>query len=165
MKRSPADETEIVWIEKETQRILKSNKQIEREPRRERTILIRVIDRKRVGSHRTGIADHGELDSAVRAAIAQSRSREPLPGLLHFSADDTPLPTDRHSLWDPRIETFGERELEKVMAPWLERRSTIKMELSKARIAVCNSRGLRRRARVTAASMDVRISRTPGAGH
>ena len=164
IERSPADETEIVWIEKLSDRAQNKNKQVEITARRERTILIRVIDRKRVGSHRTGIAEPGELDSAVRAAIAQSRSRETLPGLLHFSADDSPLRTGEDRLWDQEIANLRSRKVEAMFDPWLRRRGTIRLDWAKAQVAVFNSRGIRRQTAVTAANIEARVSRAPGTG-
>ena len=162
--RSPADETEIVWIEKQSSRAQNSNRQIEIEDRCERTILIRVIDRKRVGSHRTGIGDPSELDSAVRAAIAQSRSRDPLPGLLHFSADDSPLPSDRGHLWDPVVAGLKRRQVEALFDSSIKGRASARFNWVKARIAVFNNRGIRRITGVTSVGLDSLISQAPGAG-
>ncbi len=162
--RSPADETEIVWIEKQSNRARNRNRKIEIEGRCERTILIRVIDRKRVGSHRTGIGEPSELDSAVRAAIAQSRSRAPLPGLLHFSADDSPLPSDRGRLWDPVVAGLQRRQVEALFDPWLKGRTSDRLDWVKARIAVFNNRGIRRTTGVTSVGLDSRTSGAPGGG-
>ncbi len=106
---SPADETEIVWLEKRRGKSRKRNRQIEGRLNHERTIMVRVIDRRRVGSHRTGFGEIGELENAIRLAIAQSRSREPLPGLLHVPADESPLP-EIGGLWDPQIAQLNRSE-------------------------------------------------------
>ncbi len=162
--RSPADETEIVWIEKQSNRAQNRKRQIEIEGRSERTILVRVIDRKRVGSHRTGIGEPSELDSAVRAAIAQSRSRDPLPGLLHFSADDSPIASDRGHLWDPAIAGLERRQVEALFDSWKQGRASSRLDWVKARIAVLNNRGIRRTTGVTSVGLETRISPGPGAG-
>ena len=119
---------------------------------------------KRVGSHRTATPDIGELDSAVRAAIAQSRSREQLPGLLHFSADDTPSPRGGNRYWDPRIAALKSKKVAALFAPWLSRGTTVQFEWSKGHVAVFNSRGIRRSASVTAANIETLVSRRPGGG-
>ena len=118
LRRSTADETEIVWLETQGGAAENHNRQIETRSHRERTLLVRVIDRRRVGSHRTGSATVGELDAAVRSAIAQSRSREPLPGMLHLPVDESPLaPLD--NLWDPGIAELDADRLKSIYEPWL----------------------------------------------
>jgi len=164
IKSSPADETEIVWIERLSSRVVGRDRQLQEDDLNDRTILIRVVDRKRVGSHRTSTSNPAELDGAVRAAIAQSRSRQPLPGLLHFSADDSPLKCERRRLWDPQIAELDHRQVAAMFEPWLAHRGTTCLEWTQARVAVINSRGVRRQAEVTSAAVETRTSRSPGAG-
>lgn len=78
---SPADETEIAWIEvrrnrEETARRRRDDP--EAAERRERTILVRVVERGRTGTFRTGSADPGDLEAAVREALAQARLNPPV---------------------------------------------------------------------------------------
>src|SRR5262245_15132988 len=88
---SPADETEIAWIEvrrnrEETSRRRREGNQAahaahgshdahgsDLAERRERTILVRVVERGRTGTFRTGSADPSDLEAAVREALAQAR--------------------------------------------------------------------------------------------
>ena len=160
---SPADETEIVWLERRHGRSRKRNKQIESRLKHERTIMVRVIDRRRVGSHRTGFGEVGELENSIRAAIAQSRSREPLPGLLHVPADETALP-EIAKPWDPQIARLNPKRAQRLLEPWAERRGTLDLHWTAARIAVFNTRGIRRQTAVTAAGLEARIGRRPGGG-
>jgi len=163
LRHSPADETEIVWLERRRGKSRKRNRQIETRLTPERTIMVRVFDRRRVGSHRTGFGEVGELENSIRMAIAQSRSRDPLPGLLHVPADDTPTP-EIEGLWDPQIARLNRRRAERLLQPWVENRGTLDLHWTAARIAVFNSRGVRRQAAVTASGLEIRISRRPGAG-
>ncbi len=160
---SPADETEIVWLEKRRGKSGKRNRQIESRLSRERTIMVRVIDRRRVGSHRTGFGEIGELENSIRMAIAQSRSREPLRGLLHLPADETPTPKIE-GLWDPQIAQLDPKRAERLIQPWAKSRGTLDLQWTAAHIAVFNTRGVRRQAAVTAASVEARIGRRPGGG-
>ncbi len=88
LERSPADETELVWLEARHAGARFARRRPEIEERRENTVLVRVIDRGRVGSHRTGATGPGDLDNAIRAAVAQSRAREPVRGLPHLPPDE-----------------------------------------------------------------------------
>jgi predicted Zn-dependent protease len=163
LQRSTADETEIVWLETQGGAAENHNRQIETRSHRERTLLVRVIDRRRVGSHRTGSATVGELDAAVRSAIAQSRSREPLPGMLHLPVDESPLaPLD--NLWDPGIAELDADRLKSIYEPWLGQRGVVQFEWKACRITVFNSRGVRRQTQVTAANVQARVGRRPGGG-
>jgi predicted Zn-dependent protease len=164
LQRSPADETELVWLEVDRGQAQNRNKQVEHRTRLERTILVRVIDRRRVGSHRTGVANIGELEGAIRFAMAQSRSREPLPGMLHLPADEASAEISA-KLWDPKIATLDRDRLKAIYRPWLGQRGTMQLHWAKAHVAVFNSRGIRRQAAVTAVGGDARIGRRPGGGH
>ena len=139
------------------------NRQVESRSHCGRTILVRVVDRRRVGSHRTGSATVGELDAAVRAAVAQSRSREPLPGMLHLPIDEGPVP-DIENLWDPSVAELNADRVRSMYGSWMGNRGIAQLQWTAGRIAVFNSRGVRRQTQVTAASLRARIGRRPGGG-
>ena len=160
---STADETEIVWLETRGGRAENQNRQIDLRRHRERTVLIRVVDRRRVGSHRTGSATVGELEGAVRSAIAQSRSREPLPGMLHLPFDESPE-ASLENLWDRHLADLDRDRVRAIFQPWLDQRGRFRLAWNAARVCVFNSRGLRRRTQVTAASLQAVIGRRPGGG-
>jgi PmbA protein len=163
LRNSPADETEIVWLEKRRGTSRKRDRQIDTRVHHERTIMVRVIDRRRVGSHRTGFGEIGELENSIRSAIAQSRSRKPLPGLLHLPADEMPL-AELVDLWDPEIAKLDPKRAESLLQPWAEQRGTLDLQWTVARIAVFNTRGIRRQTAVTASGLEARIARRPGGG-
>jgi predicted Zn-dependent protease len=163
LERSAADETELVWLEawQARARIGRGGPEIER--RRELTVLVRVIDRGRVGSHRTGAATAGDLDNAVRAAVAQSRSREPLPGLLHLPSDDGALPR-LAGLRDERIAALDEAAVASLAGGSSRRVEGVRLRWADARVAVYSSRGLRRGVSVSAIELAVRAGDGPGRG-
>ena len=163
MESSPADETEIVWLETHGGRAENRNREVDVHHHHERTIMVRVIDRRRVGSHRTGIATTGELNDAVRLATAQSRSRAPLPGMLHLPVDETPLQL-KSRLWDPQIADLDQARLKSLYQPWIAHRGVVKLQWTSARVSVFNSRGVRRQSEVTAAAIEARVGRRPGGG-
>src|SRR5687767_5703548 len=86
LEASPADSTELTWIE--AVRRLESNGKRRRDTfeRRERTVFVRVRERGRTGLHRTGAAAPGDLENAVRQALANARVGEPLPAAAAASA-------------------------------------------------------------------------------
>ncbi len=87
LEHSPADETEVVWLEVRRGEARRENKKIDLTLQPQRTVLVRVLDLGRVGSFRTGASEVGQLSDAVRFAMAQSRVREPLSGLPPLPAD------------------------------------------------------------------------------
>lgn len=124
---------------------------------------MRVIDRGRVGSHRTGAVEPGDLDNAVRAAVAQSRAREPLPGLPHLPADDGPLPRLPH-LRDQAVSRLDAQGVERLVGRLRRSAERAQLRWADARAAVFSSRGLRRGVSVTAIELAVRHGEGPGSG-
>jgi predicted Zn-dependent protease len=163
LERSTADETEIVWLETQGGAAENHNQRVDTRGHRERTILVRVIDRRRVGSHRTGSADIGELEVAVRSAVAQSRTREPLPGMLHLPVDESPAPR-LDNLWDPQLVGLNSDRVRSIYKPWQGHRGVVQLQWNAGRVCVFNSRGVRRQTQVTAAHVRARVGRRPGGG-
>ncbi|MEE8278226.1 MAG: metallopeptidase TldD-related protein [Thermoanaerobaculia bacterium] len=163
LERSPADETELVWLEVGRHEAANRGQRVEVHESRERTILVRVLDRGRVGSHRTGTYEVPELESAVRMAIAQSRSREPLSGLRHLPADETPIATS-DPLYDAEIARLDAETAGELLRSARRRRAPLALEWTDARVAVFNSRGVRRQVAVTTATFEARCDGRPGGG-
>ncbi len=160
---SAADETELVWLEIRRGEAAARGQRIQARRLPERMILVRVLDRGRVGSFRTCGGEPGDLANAVRMAVAQSRVREPLSGLPHLPADDTPLAAP-NSLADPELAALEPDRARDLVAKLRERRETIDLTWTEARVAVFSSRNVRRTATVTAAELAVRRGRRPGGG-
>ena len=161
LKSSPADETELVWLELQRAGATYRGRRPKIDSRRFTTVLVRVIDRGRIGSHRTGAVAPGDLDNAVRAAIAQSRVREPVPGLPHLPSDDGPPPR-LPRLRDPAVSRLDEQSIEKLLGRLRRRSERARLRWSDARVAVFNSRGLRRG--VSATAVELAVSAGDGAG-
>jgi predicted Zn-dependent protease len=125
--------------------------------------MVRVLDRGRVGSFRTGIGDPGELENAIRCAMAQSRVREPLAGLPHLPASEAPLtgPTDLH---DPAIAALSRRKARSYLMDLPLKQENVRLRWAEARVAVFSSRNVRRQIATTSAGLEVRTGRRPGAG-
>ncbi len=162
--RSVADETELVWIEALRGEATLGGSRFDGRRARHRTLMCRVLDHGRVGSHRTGFVEPGEIDDAMRQALAQSRVHEPLPGLPHIPADDTPLP-DLDELVCERTAGLSREEAEEWLRAGLRGRERLRLEWTTARVAVFNSRGVRRTTAVTSSAVEIRHGRRPGSGH
>ena len=114
LEHSPADETEVTWLEVRRGAAERQKRKIDLTMQPERTVLVRVLDLGRVGSFRTGASEVGQLSDAVRFAMGQSRVREPLSGLPHLPADLTPL-AECGSLLDSEIAEMSPKK----MSSWL----------------------------------------------
>ena len=65
---------------------------------------------------------------------------------------------------DREIANLSPGKAKTLFDPWLQRRGTIRLDWAKARVAVFNSKGIRRQTGVTAASIEAQVSSAPGAG-
>jgi predicted Zn-dependent protease len=163
LKHSPADETELVWMEVRRGEAASRGPRVDARLTRHRTVVARVLDRGRIGSHRTGFGDGGEVPDAIRQAIAHSRIQEPLPGLPHIPADDAP-PLELDHLVDPEIADLSTDKAREILTGQRRQREALDLEWTLARVAVVNSRGVARRAEVTSAALRIRCGRRPGGG-
>ncbi|MDH3253636.1 MAG: metallopeptidase TldD-related protein [Acidobacteriota bacterium] len=162
LQNSPADETEIVWLEARKAYARRQRSRIDTKTGPERTVLVRVLDRGRVGSFRTGTDEPGELASGIRSAIAQSRAREPLSGLPHLPGDES-APGATGPLHDPEIAEMSRGKAKAYLSELPLKQENAHLHWCEARVAVFNSRGVRRRTEVTSASLEIRTGRRPGA--
>ncbi len=163
LKHSPADETELVWIERRRGDAASRGPRVDARMTRHRTVVARVLDHGRIGSHRTGFGDGGELADAVRQAIAHSRIHAPLQGLPHLPADEAPL-VRLEGLVDPEIADLSTDRARAILSGLRREREALDLEWTLARVAVANSRGMRRSCEVTSAALRIRRSRRPGGG-
>lgn len=163
LRDSPSDETEATWLELLRGSAESRGERAEVAVRRQRTVTLRVIDRGRMGSHRTGAGEPGDLADAVRQAVAQSRVNRPLPGLPHLPHDETPA-AEGPDLRCPEIATLDRRRVQDWLKGLRCGRERLALEWTSGAVAVFNSRGVRRSAEVTAIGLEARWDRRPGAG-
>ncbi len=174
LESSPADSTELAWIE--AVRHLESNGKRRRDAfeRRERTVFVRVRERGRVGLYRTGSVGAGDLEHAVRQALANARVNPPLAAAPAPPASGRPAaapaavePSSRQD-----APALFDSQLARLAGPWAREkvhRLVARGELAwlawmEGRVAVAGSGGLRKTARATAATLQVSCGRGPGAG-
>jgi hypothetical protein len=131
LRDSPADETEATWLELERGSAESRGGPVEAAVHRQRTVTLRVIDRGRMGSHRTGAGEPGDLANAVRQAVAQSRVNQPLRGLPHLPHDDTP--TSAPELLCPEIEALDRRRAQDWLKGLRRGRETLTLQWTTGR--------------------------------
>jgi predicted Zn-dependent protease len=160
---SPADETEIVWHEVARAAAEEPAGSPAVPPARERNLLVRVYERGRLGIYRTGAGSAGELEDAVRQALAQAKVDPPPVHRPPLTPKGPPLegPADGH---DPGLAALTPEAAAAMLAEGLERDERSRLSWAEARVVVANSRGLRRTGTVTAVSLEVRSGEGAGAG-
>ena len=170
---SPAEATEISWLEVRRGQESTGKRRRDSYELNERTILVRVRESGRTGMHRTGSPNLSELENAVREALALARLAPPSPAPLDPPGAAAPIATavTAAGLHDPELAAMTPgraRELLQRLSGSGERSGsrgeTARLGWAEGRIAVANSRGLRRAAEVTAGWTEVICGRHPGAG-
>lgn len=161
LQMSPADETEIVWIASRRQQASMPEQRAPMVPVTETVVLVRVLEGERLGLHRTGGISEPDLRLAIRQAIAQSRSRDPITGLPHLPADPTPVAAP-DNLDDEQLRFLTPAAARDWMRPAAAGGAPCRLAWVEAAAAIASSRGLRRTARVTAAQLAIE-RRAPGA--
>lgn len=162
LRDSPADETELVWIESRRD-AASSGRSRRSRAESSSVLLVRVIERGRLGSYRTGGRSSGELGRAIRQALAQARATDPLSGMRHFPADITAL-AEKAQLHDAAIADLTPDSARQHLRERLDSATNGQLEWVEAHVAVANSRGLRRFAAVTGAQATVRVGGGPQGG-
>ncbi len=179
---STAESTEISWLE--VRRGQESGGKGRRDGREsfERSILVRVREGGRTGIHRTAAAGLSELESAVRAAMAQARLALPSPPPLAppelaapVPGPNSPTAADIAALCDPelvRMTPVRARELAASIAGAAGgpggKGEACRFGWAEGRLAFAGTlggpNGLRRAAALTSAWIEVVCGRQPGAG-
>lgn len=160
--RSPADETEIVWVESRRGRTGYRVPDLDSYRRRSRQVISRVREGRRPGLHRTGGGRAGEFDSAVRHALAAARAAPPesLP-LLPQGNESEPSPT---ALCDPELEVLHAKEARRLLQEALRDDEAAIIEWTIGQVAIANSRQLARGERASSVMVEVRSGVDAGAG-
>ena len=160
---SPADATEIAWIEARRGRETSGKRRRDVCDRCERTVLVRVRESGRTGLHRTGAADVAELQAAVRTALAQARLAAPTPEPPRPPATPAPdlTPAD---LWDEELAGLSSGRARDLLGRLAGRGELARLAWCHGHVAVADQRGSRRAAAVTAVALQVVAGQGPGAG-
>lgn len=160
--RSPADETEILWLETRRGRTGYRVPDLDSYRRRSRQVILRVREGRRPGLHRTGGARTGGFDGAVRHALAAARAAPPesLPPLPEGNeAGDSPA-----AVCDPDLERLHAKAARGLLQEALGDDEAAIIEWTVGQVAIANSRELARGERVSSVMVEVRSGTDPGAG-
>ncbi|MYA06438.1 MAG: hypothetical protein F4060_16360 [Holophagales bacterium] len=160
--RSPADETEILWLETRRGRTGYRVPDLDSYRRRSRQVILRVREGRRPGLHRTGGARTGELAGAVRHALAAARAAPPesLPPLPEGNeAGDSPA-----AMCDPDLERLHAKAARRLLQEALGDDEAAIIEWTVGQVAIANSRELVRGERASSVMVEVRSGADPGAG-
>lgn len=159
---SPAESTEISWME--VRRGQESNGKRRRDSYEvhERTVMLRVRESGRTGVHRTSLSRPSDLENALRDALANARLSDPTPSSVPPQEHDAPV--SPAPLFDPDLAAMTAGRARDLIQSLAARGETARMGWAEGRVAVANSRGLRREQEVTSTWLEVVCGRGPGAG-
>lgn len=160
---SPADSTDLFWIElrRGQESTAKGRRERESYDYTDRTVLLRVRESGHVGWHHTSACDLSDLENGLRQALAQARLSPPAPAPL--PPDLSPLP-EVSGLYDPEIARMGPAQARELVQKLSAKNETARLGWSEGRVAVLTSQGRKRTAEITAGWIEVSCGRTPGAG-
>jgi predicted Zn-dependent protease len=165
LSTSTADETELVWFERRNGNVGRPEgagaEDFLEEPRL--TVLVRVVDGKRIGWHRAETPDFNALESGVRQAQAVSKVQpreKRLPVMPHPGEALSETPT----LYDPRIAELDPRQARELLEGWCGDGARGRLSWSETRVAVFNSHGLKRHAATTEVTLRAVAGHGVGAG-
>jgi PmbA protein len=169
---STAEATEIAWLEVRRGQESTGKRRRDSYELYERNVLVRVRVSGRTGMHRTSAANRSGLENAVREAQAQARLSPPSPPPLEPpNAAAAIAAVDTAGLFDAELARMSPGRARDLLQRLAEpgsrpaiRGETVRLGWSEGRIAVANSRGLRRAAEVTSGWIEVICGRQPGAG-
>lgn len=168
VQRSPADETEVVWMETLDGRAVDQDgpEPAENGPRadvrRSSSVQVRVRERGRVGLYRTGANSQAEVDTAVRQALGQARLNGPGPPLpLARPGAIRPLPGPLH---DPAVALLDPATARDLLASGRRSGEHLTLDWHELRLVIANSRGLSRATQATSVTLTARHGTGAGAG-
>ena len=159
---SPAEHTEVSWLEVRRGQVSNGKRRRDSYELHERTILVRVRESGRTGVHRTHAGHRSDLENALREALAGARLASPSPPPLPPPAHDAPV--DTAGLRDDELAAMTPVRARELLQRFADKGETARLGWSDGRIAVADSRGLRRSAEVTSGWIEVIRGRQPGAG-
>lgn len=151
---SPAEATEIVWID--ARRGQESNNESNEESKRRRdsyehtetTVFVRVRESGRYGFHRTEVAEPADLARAVREALAQARLSQPVPAEHRPEGAANPVVIEG-GIHDPEVARLTPARAREIIQRSAAGEDTMKLGWVEGSVALADSRGLRRAAEAT----------------
>ncbi len=158
---SPADEVEVVWLQRKRGWVGTPRHGALETPRL--TVLIRVVEAGRLGFFRTETPNAGELKDGVRQALAMASQQPQLKKrpLLPTEAAKTKTAAGLH---DRQIARFTVESAQDFCRSFSRNGESSLLQWSESRLVVFNSHGLRRSAAVSDATLEVQVAPGQGCG-
>lgn len=156
---SPADETELVWFEQlqgvtsfpDDESAFGRTVDSVGDPRL--TVLVRVVEGRRQGWHRTEIDDASQLESGLRQALALAKVQKKVRRSPVFPTDTCEL-NFQPPLFDRRISELDPESAKELLRKWCGDSTRGRLSWTATRLVVVNSHGLRRRADATQVTLE-----------
>ncbi|MCG8460104.1 MAG: metallopeptidase TldD-related protein [Holophagales bacterium] len=118
------------------------------------TVLLRVVERGRMGWHRSEGRERCDLENGLRQALALAKVQPEAEQLPILCKETDPIQA-AVELYDPAIAALDLDGARERLAGWCGDRSRGRLHWSETRVSVWNSHGTRRSARATEASLTV----------
>ncbi len=158
-----ADETELVWFERQ-RGCVRTDGPCQHDPPL-LSVMVRVVEGRRLGWFRADTAEVGELENAVRHALALAKL-EPQLGrrsLFPRRTDDS-FVRDAQKLRDPAIEALDPATALGQLRDRCQTGERGALRWGTSQLTIFNSHGVRRHTTVTDISADVSSGAPDGAG-
>ncbi len=159
---SPADQTHVLWSEGTRASVIESARVRRLDSGRPSTVRIRVRTCGRTGVARAESGEVGELQQALRAALADARCQPPSPDWdLASTAGETP---GLGGLHDPEIAALEPPAAQAYLRGLVARNATLRLRWSERRLVIASTFHPTRAVALTTISLEARTGRRPGSG-
>jgi len=159
---SPADATAVLWSEGRRGGAVESARVRRAEAGAPKSLRVRVRLHGRTGIARAEPGEVGELQAALRAALADARCQDPSPDWETAAASGGLAPLD--GLHDPEVAALEPEGAQAMLRALAERRATLRLRWSERRLVVASSFHTTRAATLTSLTLEARTGRRPGSG-
>jgi len=165
LRLSPADATIVSWIESSSSQAVESARSRRAEASGSRTVVIRVREGRRSGLARSEASAVGELQAALRQALAGARAASISLDWEWPRGSEEPIANEtRAQLHDPEVALLAPATVLERLQKLSDRRSALRCQWAESeRVVVANGRPTRA-ASATEISVEARTGRRPGSG-
>jgi predicted Zn-dependent protease len=162
LEESPADSTEISWVE-----ALHHSTRAQAGPATRCTLRVRVEERGRSGNYTTDILTLEEIRHAVRQALGRAALSSPAVssgGHPAPPAEDTGMRAAEEDLFDPAVARLTPQTAQDLLGRKLEAGERGTLDWAAGRVAVVHSDGREQHTGVTCARLHIECGEGPAAG-
>jgi PmbA protein len=178
VEHSPADRTEIAWLEVRHRAASHGSKRNERRDRHERSAFVRVREKGRIGCYRAESCERGDLERAVRLALAEARLAPPhsspqtpsesattstTPESAMAAKSET-APTTATTLCDPEIVRLTAESARALLERGLGNEESGRLVWSVGTLVHAATDAPVRQAELTGAQLELHVGRGPSSG-